>query len=153
MADDANQFVLALRRLNTELTSSNRAVAASAGLHESDLAVLDLLHQDGPSTPAALTRRTRIHPATMTNVLDRLQRDGWIERRPDDQDRRSTRIHPAGVERLTTVFAAANARFAALVDTLSEDQVTLVVGVLDEVVQIIRDEAAQLPEPARSTKE
>jgi len=45
--------------MNSELAASNRAVAAKTGLNDSDLAVLDALHRDGPQTPTALARRPR----------------------------------------------------------------------------------------------
>ena len=89
--------VLALRRLGSALAATNRAVGGALGIKDTDLAVLDVLHQEGPLTPTQLARRTRTHPATMTGVLGRLERGGWIERRPDAADRRSVRIRAAGV--------------------------------------------------------
>ena len=70
--------------MNSELAASNRAVAAQTGLNDSDLAVLDILHREGPQTPTALARRTRMGTTTMTSVLRRLTRDGWVERRPSE---------------------------------------------------------------------
>mgnify|MGYP002746767868 CR=1 FL=1 len=89
--------VLALRQLGSALAATNRAVGGALGIKDTDLAVLDVLHQEGPLTPTQLARRTRTHPATMTGVLGRLERGGWIERRPDAADRRSVRIRAAGV--------------------------------------------------------
>ena len=74
--------VLALRRLGSALAATNRAVGGALGIKDTDLAVLDVLHQEGPLTPTQLARRTRTHPATMTGVLGRLERGGWIERGP-----------------------------------------------------------------------
>ena len=88
--------VLALRQLGSALAATNRAVGGALGIKDTDLAVLDVLHQEGPLTPTQLARRTRTHPATMTGVLGRLERGGWIERRPDAADRRSVRIPPRG---------------------------------------------------------
>ena len=48
------RLIQALRAMNSELTASNRAVAAQTGLNDSDLAVLDVLHRNGPQTPTAL---------------------------------------------------------------------------------------------------
>ena len=89
--------VLALRRLNSVLSMTNRAVGAVLGIKDADLTVLDVLHREGPLTPTELARRTRTHLATMTGVLRRLERGGWVERRPDAADRRSVRIRAAGV--------------------------------------------------------
>lgn len=67
--------VLALRRLNSVLSMTNRAVGAVLGIKDADLTVLDVLHREGPLTPTELARRTRTHLATMTGVLRRLERE------------------------------------------------------------------------------
>ena len=82
----AGEAILALRRLNSALAVSNRAVGAALGIKGSDLVVLDALSQAGPQTPTELAHRTHTHVATMTGILTRLERDGWIERRHDDTD-------------------------------------------------------------------
>jgi DNA-binding MarR family transcriptional regulator len=38
--------------------------------------------------PDALARRAGLHPATMTGILDRLERGGWAARDRDPSDRR-----------------------------------------------------------------
>jgi DNA-binding MarR family transcriptional regulator len=45
-------------------------------------------------SPSAVARRAGLHPATMTGILDRLQRGGWItrERDPDATDRRAVTV-------------------------------------------------------------
>lgn len=140
----------AMRRLNTELTSSNRAVAGVTGLNESDLAVLDILHQDGPAAPSLLARRTRIPPATMTNVLARLERNGWVERRPVEGDRRSIRIHPTSTTRLAGLFSPANTRLTGLLDSFPPEHATSILRFLEGAVDIIRDEAAQITSTEKS---
>lgn len=42
--------------------------------------------------PSALADKTSQDRATITGLLDRLEKDGWIERRSDKNDRRSLRI-------------------------------------------------------------
>ncbi|RMF19937.1 MAG: MarR family transcriptional regulator [Deltaproteobacteria bacterium] len=40
-----------------------------------------------------LGRRAGLEPSTMTGLLDRMEADGLIERRPDPNDRRALTIH------------------------------------------------------------
>ena len=120
--------VLALRRLNSVLSMTNRAVGAVLGIKDADLAVLDVLHREGPLTPTELARRTRTH---LTGVLRRLERGGWVERRPDAADRRSVRIHTAGVNRLTDVYARTDEELVGLISDWSDEQVSMLVGFLD----------------------
>jgi len=51
-----------------------------------------LFEQDG-LTQAELCRRINVEQPTMANTLDRMERDGLIERRPDREDRRRATVH------------------------------------------------------------
>ena len=130
--------------MNSELAASNRAVAAQTGLNDSDLAVLDILHREGPQTPTALARRTRMGTTTMTSVLRRLTRDGWVERRPSETDLRSFTIHAIGVDRLAEVFLPANRKLTALVDSWPESRVNQLIGFLEAATTVIHESADQL---------
>lgn len=132
----ADQAVLALRRLNSALMISNRVVGARLDIRDGDLAVLDTLHQDGPQTPTELAYRTRTHLATMTGILTRLERDGWIERRRNVADRRSARIHATGVDRLTDAYAQANDRLACLLESWTLDELMMLARFLSDAGQI-----------------
>jgi len=83
-----------LRELTNQVSLLNHQVGARLELRDVDLACLDLISREGPLNPSALSRRTGLHPATMTGILDRLQHAGWItrERDPDATDRRAVTI-------------------------------------------------------------
>ena len=138
------RLIRALRAMNSELAASNRAVAAQTGLNDSDLAVLDVLHRDGPQTPTALARRTRMGTTTMTSVLRRLTRDGWVERRPSETDLRSFTIHAIGVDRLAEVFLPANRRLVALVEGWPESRVDQLIEFLEGATTVIHESADRL---------
>ena len=78
----SRQLKDSLRDLGTQLAQLNHSVGARLDLKPTDLGCLDLISRHGPISPSALARRTGLHPATMTGVLDRLERGGWIERGP-----------------------------------------------------------------------
>src|SRR5258708_16529353 len=77
----------ALRDLGTQLSQLNNSVGARVDLKATDLGCLDLISRYGPISPSALAKRAGLHPATMTGVLDRLERGGWVERGRDPPDR------------------------------------------------------------------
>ncbi len=82
----------ALRDLRVQLALLNHQVGFRLALKDAELDCLDVLAKDGPLTPSALAQRAGIHPATMTGILDRLERGGWIVRDRDQADRRSVTI-------------------------------------------------------------
>ncbi|MGW4199421.1 MarR family winged helix-turn-helix transcriptional regulator [Streptomyces sp. NPDC004726] len=134
-AQTSELLLLALRRLRTDLASYDRAVADAARLKESDLTVLEVLHREGPRTPTALARRTSTHLATMTGVLTRLEKEGWIERHPDATDRRSIRIHATSVERFKALYADGIERLDALFQGWTAEQAQAFLSAVDDISQ------------------
>jgi DNA-binding MarR family transcriptional regulator len=78
-----------LRELSNQLSLLNHHVGAHLDLKDVDLDCLELINRHGPLSPSALARRAGLHPATMTGILDRLERGGWVARRRDPSDRRA----------------------------------------------------------------
>ena len=85
----ANAIKESLREMNIQLSLLNHHVGAHLELNDADLYCLDLINREGPLTPTTVARRAGLHPATMTGILDRLQRGGWITRERDPVDRRA----------------------------------------------------------------
>ena len=72
------------------------------GLSFSRYEALTLLHfsPDGTLPLAQTSERLMLHPSSVTGTIDRLEREGLVERRPHSTDRRVTlaKITPAGAE-------------------------------------------------------
>jgi DNA-binding MarR family transcriptional regulator len=83
---------LSLRELRMQLSLLNLHVGAQLDLKDVDLDCLDLVASHGPLSPTALARRAGLHPATMTGILDRLERGGWVVRERDPSDRRAVLV-------------------------------------------------------------
>ncbi|WP_367038792.1 MarR family transcriptional regulator [Streptomyces sp. Je 1-332] len=79
----------ALREVDAQLALLNRQVGGRLGLKDVDMDCLDLINAHGPLSPGALARRAGLHAATMTGILDRLERAGWVSRERDPADRRA----------------------------------------------------------------
>jgi DNA-binding MarR family transcriptional regulator len=85
----ASEIRDSLRELRIQLALLNYRVGSQAELKDVDLDCIDIVDAFGPLSPSALARRAGLHPATMTGVLDRLERGGWIVRERDPSDRRA----------------------------------------------------------------
>ena len=81
-----------MRELRIQLALLNHHVGVRLDLKDSDLDCLDLISRHGPLSPTALARRAGMHPATITGILDRLERGGWIARDRDPNDRRAVTV-------------------------------------------------------------
>jgi DNA-binding MarR family transcriptional regulator len=94
-----------LREMSNQLSLLNHHVGTHLELKDVDFACLELIAREGVLSPSTLAKRAGLHPATMTGVLDRLQRAGWIarDRDPDATDRRAVTVR-ALRDRNTEVF-------------------------------------------------
>lgn len=74
---------------------------------------------------------------TMTKLLDRMTRDGLVERRPDSRDRRVVRIDltPAGAAKAAELIAAARQHEAAVLARHLEVETASVKALLRSVMQ------------------
>jgi DNA-binding MarR family transcriptional regulator len=83
-----------LRELNIRLSLLNHRVGGKIDLREIDLDCLELIGRLGPISPSALAKEAGLHPATLTGILDRLERGGWLSRERDPHDRRAVLLVP-----------------------------------------------------------
>jgi DNA-binding MarR family transcriptional regulator len=119
-------------RVQSEATVMFHAiVAAKQGLTATEEKALDLLDRSGPLTAGELARRTGLAPASVTGLIDRLERKGFVRRVPNPSDRRSVLVE-VETER---VFASMAPLFADWVRSLEE----LFAGYSDEQLETILD--------------
>jgi len=72
---------------------ADRALA-DVGLTMKGFAALATLISDGPISQQRLSRRIRMDPATMVDVIDSLERSGHIKRKRNPSDRREYSLQP-----------------------------------------------------------
>jgi len=121
-----------LRDLNAQLSLLNHHVGGRLDLKDVDLDCLDLLGRHGPMSPGALARRPRLHPATMTGILDRLERAGWIARDRDLADRRGIVVRTllGRAAELLRLYSGMNSKMDQLCAGYDEDQLELLADFL-----------------------
>jgi DNA-binding MarR family transcriptional regulator len=78
----------AIQRLNSSIILFNHTVAERLGLGASDAQFLTLLQVNGPMTPGQLAAKSNLKTGTVTGVLDRLERAGFVRRDRAADDRR-----------------------------------------------------------------
>ena len=92
----ANQLVNALRVLQTALDHHDASVSAAQSMGRSDWRCLRWLVEEGPRSPGAIQRYLGLTSGSVTALLDRLEKRGFIVRCADPADRRALRIEPSG---------------------------------------------------------
>jgi DNA-binding MarR family transcriptional regulator len=75
-----------------KVTKAYREEIALYGLTHGQFFMIVAIMEEEGLLPSELADKTAQDRATTTGLLDRLEKDGWIERRADKADRRSLRI-------------------------------------------------------------
>jgi DNA-binding MarR family transcriptional regulator len=91
----------------------------------------------GPRTPAELAEAAGVTRATMTGLIDTLERDGYVTREPDPVDRRmmSVRLTPSGEKFLRDYLPGHFKAVAALISPLNEAERKTLVRLLGKIQQ------------------
>ena len=126
------------------------AVARTGGLNSTDLQAVSLLMSQGPATPGELAERTGLSAGgAITAVIDRLEKAGYVSRQRDQADRRRV-IVTADVdkvlEQVGPIYGRVGARWAAYLDTLTDEQIELANELFAHASQINREEIELLKE-------
>ena len=106
----------ALRDVSAQLSLLTRRISGHLDLKDTDLQCLDLIDAQGPLSPSMLAKLAGLHPATMTGVIDRLERGGWITRDRDPVDRRGVLLRALSSRRADVLRLASgmNAEMAKI---------------------------------------
>lgn len=75
--------------------------AATLGLTTSQWRLLVNLMRHGPLPQARLAELLEIEPISLSRLVDRMAEAGWVERRPDANDRRIRIVHATDKTRAT----------------------------------------------------
>ncbi|NUS13061.1 MAG: MarR family transcriptional regulator [Streptomyces sp.] len=121
-----------LRDLSVQMALLNHQIGMHLDLRDADLECLDLISRHGPIGPTALAKRAGMHPATLTGVLDRLERGNWVVRTPNPTDRRAVLVQVVK-ERATEVnslFSGLNNEVDGICAEYDDDELVLIADFL-----------------------
>ena len=135
-----------LRELRIELAILNHRVGSRSEIKDLDFDCLDVITRHGPISPTTLARRIGVHLATMTGILDRLERGGWIVRGRDESDRRAVLVRgvPGRQRDIIRLYDGMNTSLDEILESYSDDQIDLVVDFLRRCTQAGRSATGQL---------
>ncbi|SFP75488.1 DNA-binding transcriptional regulator, MarR family [Amycolatopsis arida] len=137
-----------LRELRNQLSLLHHQVGGHLGLKDVDLDCLELLARHGPLGPTALARRAGVHPATLTGILDRLERHGWVvrERTPGAADRRAIAVRavPGRTTELFRLYSGMSAALDEICAGYTEAELELLAGFLRRTAAAGRDATEEL---------
>ncbi len=144
--DLKKRALMAVRDYGIHLTLFRNAMSEWAGLNATDMECLRLLFLKGIATPSELSRHTGLTSGATTAMLDRLEKAGLIERRPNPNDRRGTLIAPAksGTEKAASWFESARKAQDELISSYSEKELEIISDVFERFTKIWEQEREKI---------
>jgi MarR family transcriptional regulator, organic hydroperoxide resistance regulator len=82
----------AIRKLTRSTLMHQHSIAQSMELNVTDAECIDFLQDIGPSTAGDLAKITGLTTGSVTAVIDRLAKKGYVRRSSDPQDRRKVMV-------------------------------------------------------------
>ena len=144
--DLKKRALMAVRDYGVNLTQFRNAMSEWAGLNVTDMECLRLLFQKGIATPTELARHTGLTSGATTAMLDRLEKAGLIERRPNPDDRRGTLIVPAklSAEKAAAWFESARNAQDELISSYSEKELEIISDVFERFTKLWEQEREKI---------
>ena len=87
-SDLTQNLVTALGKARNLVAAELAAGLEDVGVNAQERSILLTLMRESVRSPAALAKSLNIHPGRMTRVLDRLEKNGLVQRSRNDTDRR-----------------------------------------------------------------
>ena len=103
-------------------------IAASVGINAIDLECLDLLQIHGPLPTGQLAAKAGLRTATMTSILDRLEKAGFVRRDRSGADRRVVIVHieARAAQEVGPLFSHIATHMAKVEEQFSDDELAIV---------------------------
>ncbi len=148
--DLKKRALMAVRDYGVNLTLFRNAMNEWAGLNATDMECLRILFLKGIATPSELARHTGLTSGATTAMLDRLEKAGLIERRPNPDDRRGTLIAPlkSATERVASWFESARKAQDELISSYSERELEIISDVFERFTKIWEQEREKIQKNA-----
>jgi DNA-binding MarR family transcriptional regulator len=144
--DLIERVILGARQYGISTVLFRNIVGARLGVNVTDMECLGLLFYKGLSTPSELARYTGLSSGAATAMLDRLEKGGLIERRPNPDDRRGTLIIllKSGAERVGPWFSSVRQEQNELVSSYSEEELLILSDFFERSTRMWEDEREKL---------
>lgn len=145
------RLALAGRELSDAAVMFHTALGEKLGLSTSDWKMLSLLEQHGAVTAGELASLSGLAPNTVTGILDRLERKGWIHRERDPSDKRRVVVtldQAAAEHSIGEYFRGLQHRLEALYERYADEDLELLVEFMNEIARRQKAATAELTREA-----
>lgn len=131
-----------MRRVKEQTERTLHPFCAEYGITPVQLRILMTLHQEGPLTVSGLARRCCMADANNSALCKRLDSQGLVNRRRDEEDERQVMVSltPQGEALLRDVSAACEEAFQSLSQKFSPNDIEEIMASFDKLLCALDEE-------------
>ncbi len=135
----ANHVMAALRRIIRAIDLHSRALVQRFGLTGPQLVVLKALIETSPLSVSSLAAAVNLSQATVTGILDRLERKSMVTRERDSRDKRKVMVSPtsAAEDALAGAPPLLQEHFTEAFENLADWEQTQILSSLQRIVTLM----------------
>jgi DNA-binding MarR family transcriptional regulator len=150
--DLVEKVILGARQYGISNVLFRNRIGERLGVNVTDMECLGLLFHKGVATPSELAKHTGLSSGATTAMLDRLEKAGLIERRPNPDDRRGTLIVllKSGAEKVGPWFVSAREAQNELVSGYTEKELEVLADFFERSTVMWEEERRKLQENSKS---
>jgi len=140
---------VAARDYGIQMTLYRNIIFEKLGVNVTDMECLGFLFSKRIASPTELSKYTGLTSGATTAMLDRLEKGGFIERRPNPEDRRGTLIVLAksGAEKVAAWYAPVGKAQEQLISDYSEKELQLISDFFERYAKIWEQEREKIQKP------
>jgi len=134
-----DQILMALRRITRAIDLRSRTLLQDYGLTAPQLATLNTISRLQPVTVGDIAREIHLGKATVTGILNRLEKRRLVQRMRGDRDRRSVVVNltPEGEQTLSSAPSLLQDEFQQELDKLKEWERTQILATLQRIAHMM----------------
>ncbi|MGB0262094.1 MAG: MarR family winged helix-turn-helix transcriptional regulator, partial [Henriciella sp.] len=139
MSKRSDEALIALRQIQRRTELASKRLAQTAQLTPSQLQVLQILDEKGETPAGELSELTQLKQATITSLLDKLERRGLVNRRRCQLDRRRVwiKIQRDGIAALEAAPDLLQDTFSNRFAKLADWEQSMLVAALERVSSLM----------------
>jgi len=145
--EQLSQLEVESRRYVAAYVLFNQAVADRVGLHPTDLQCVSLLTiEPAPLTTGHIAELTGLTSGSVSRLVDRLERAGYVTRQRDLHDRRRVLVYPVpeAIQRLSAVWENLNEAWTKLFADYTEAELSLLFRHMQRTAELSQAQVQRL---------
>src|SRR5215471_18002797 len=136
------------REMSTETSMFHQAVADVLDLHITDHKSLELIHRFGAMPAGRLAQLTNLTTGSVTGIIDRLEKAGYVRRINDPEDRRKTIVEPTKNKKLEKkielIFMHLHESLHRFMSPYSDSELAFLLEATTKIIELTHEESKKL---------